>query len=556
MAMMTGKRALIEMLRAEGVRYIFGNPGTTESPIMDELESHPDLKYVLVMQEGVAMGMADAYARATGRPSFVSLHIETGLANGISLLHNAHEGGTPIVLSSANGDVRQLAFGRTDLPAMVRPFTKWAAEVTHTEQIPTAVRRAFNEAKAPPTGPTYLGFSANALDGEADIEIAPSPAGYNRTAPDRRAIEDATALLAASDNPIMLIGDTVAQSQATGEAVRVAELLGARVYAAPYSEMCFPSGHPQFVGTVRTGHPEASEMLSKGDVVLVIGRLSTYLNMFSNPVVQLLGASSKLVHLDSDPGEVGKTQPTEVGIVGDPKSALAELGLALEAEMSGAAREAARGRSETLAAEKAARKAALQQSLEAGWDRTPMTPERMMAEVARALPSDTIVIDDSVTSRPAVMNALEFNEPGSMYSSRGGALGWGMGAPLGMKLANPERPVVAIVGDGNAMMTVQALWTAASENIPVVYVICNNGSYRVLKVNMDAYKKQVLKEKAPRSKYIGMDFPIPLNLAGIAEATGVYGRKIADPAELEPAMRHALDLGKPALLDVVIDGAL
>ena len=125
MVRMTGKRALMKMLKAEGVEYIFGNPGTTESPIMDELEHYPDLKYVLVTQEGVAMGMADAYARATGRPSFVNLHIETGLANGISLLHNAYDGGTPMVLTAGNKDIRELAQGRTDLAEMVRLFTKW-----------------------------------------------------------------------------------------------------------------------------------------------------------------------------------------------------------------------------------------------------------------------------------------------------------------------------------------------------------------------------------------------------------------------------------------------
>lgn len=127
---------------------------------------------------------------------------------------------------------------------------------------------------------------------------------------------------------------------------------------------------------------------------------------------------------------------------------------------------------------------------------------------------------------------------------------------MGMKLAYPDRPVVAVVGDGSSMMTVQALWTAAAANIPVVYVICNNRSYRILKLNMNVYKTQILKEATPRSQYIGTDFAIPMNIAGIAEATGVYGRKIEDPAELAPAMKHALSLGKPAVLDVVIDGSL
>ena len=167
MAVMAGKVALMEALRAEGVEYVFGNPGTSEGPILDALEGYPDIRYVLVTQEGAAMGMADAYARYRGKPAFVNLHIETGLANGVSLLANAAEGGTPLVLTSANKDVRKLAEGRTDLVEMVRQFCKWSAEVTHPEQVAGVMRRAFNEARTPPTGPVYVGFSANALDDEA-----------------------------------------------------------------------------------------------------------------------------------------------------------------------------------------------------------------------------------------------------------------------------------------------------------------------------------------------------------------------------------------------------
>ena len=556
MTVMTGRRALMEMLRVEGVDYIFGNPGTTESPIMDELERHPNLKYMLVLQEGVAIGMANSYARATGRPSFVNLHIETGLANSISLLHNAAEGGTPLVLSSVNKDVRELAHGRTDLVEMVRQFAKWSGEVTHPEQLPYAMRRAFNEAKTPPTGPTFVGFSANALDEKADVEIVPSPRGYHRIHPDAGAIEEAARILGSAEDPVMVVSDRVAQSGASAEAVRVAELLGARVYSSRFSEVNFPEGHPQYAGTVRLGFPASRDLLSQSDAVLMVGQMSSGYYMFSEPVLRFLDSGTRLVHLDSDPRDVGKTQPTDVGIIADPKVALGELAEALEASMSGTETEAAKGRSVTLAEEKKASKTAWQKRLKQRWDLKPMAAERMMSEIAQVLPPETIITDDSVTSRDAVHGALEFNEPGSVYGGRGGALGWGMGGAMGVKLAHPDRPVVAVVGDGSAMMTVQGLWTASNEDIPVVYVICNNGSYRVLKINLDAYKSQILKEEKPQSKYLGMDFPTPLDLAGMAEAMGVHGRRIEDPAELGPAMRAALDLGKPALLDVVIDGAV
>ena len=521
---------------------------------MDALEDFPDLRYMLTTQEGVAMGMADGYARATGKPSFVNLHIQTGLANGISLLHNANENGTPLVLTSANSDIRKLAAGRTDLAEMVRQFTKWSAEVTHPEQVPGVVRRAFNEAKTPPTGPTYVGFSANALDEEADVEIVPSPVGYFRARPDRRAIEDASRMLAAASRPIMLVGERVAQAQATPEAVRVAELLGARVYAPFYSEMNFPTSHPQFMGRASGLLPAGRKLLSSADVVLAVGTsIASGYFYFSG---HALGPGTRLIHVDSAHREVGKSEPTDIGILADPKVALAELADALESGVSGSASEAAKGRSVSLAEEKAAQRSAWQRRLKERWDMSPMSTERMMTEIAGALPQDTIIADDSVTTRESLQGAMEFNEPGSVFGERGGSLGWGMGGGMGLKLAHPDRPVVAVVGDGSAMMTVQALWTAANADIPVVYVICNNRSYRVLKLNLNTYKTQILEEEAPRSRYIGMDFPIPLNIAGIADAIGVDGRTIEDPEELGPAMRRALDLGKPALLDVVIDGSV
>lgn len=554
MPLMTGKRALMEMLRAEGVEYIFGNPGTSEGPILDALEGYPDIRYMLVTQEGAAMGMADAYARYRGKPAFVNLHIETGLANGVSLLANAAEGGTPLVLTSANKDIRKLAEGRTDLVEMVRQFCKWSAEVTHPEQVAGAMRRAFNEAKTPPTGPVYVAFSANALDDEGEVEIAASAEGYYRIAPDDRAVRDAARLLAGADNPALLVGDRVAASDAAADAVRLAETLGARVYATQFSQVNFPTSHSQFLGLISPSMPEGREALADADVVVAAGTsvFPTYFHFGG----QALGAQTALIHIDSALGEIGKSEPTNIGMHADPKMALARLNDALQSAMTGAQQEAAKGRAATLADAKAAQRAAWQLRLRERWDVAPMSSERMMAEIAGALPPNAIVVDDAVTTRASVFGALDFDEPGSLLGISGGALGWGMGGALGVKLASPERPVVAIVGDGSSMMTVQALWTAANSDIPVVYVICNNAAYRVLKLNMNLYQTQILGQAAAESEYIGMDFPAPLNIAGMAEAMGVFGRKISDPDEVAPALRDALGRGKPAVLDVAIDGAV
>ena len=205
------------------------------------------------------------------------------------------------------------------------------------------------------------------------------------------------------------------------------------------------------------------------------------------------------------------------------------LSNALELRMSGAAKEAAKGRVASAADEKAAQSAAWQARLEARRDISPMSTERMMTEIAAALPSDAIVVDDSVTTRASIFGALDFDDPGSLLGITGGALGWGMGGTMGVKMANPDRPVVGIVGDGSAMMTVQALWTAANSDIPVVYVICNNRAYRVLKLNMNLYQSEILGRDNPESDYIAMDFTTPFDIAAVAEAMGVHGKESRGP---------------------------
>ena len=554
MTRMTGKRALMEMLRAEGVEYIFGNPGTSEGPILDELENFPDIRYMLAVQEGAAMGMADAYARYRNEPAFVNLHIETGLANGVSLLANAAEGNTPLVLTSANKDIRKLAEGRTDLVEMVSQFCKWSAEVTHPEQVPGVLRRAFNEAKTPPMGPVYVAFSANALDDEADVEIVPSHRTYTRTAPDAAAVDEAASILAEAESPVLIVGDRVGQSGGADSAVRLAETLGAGVYASYFSQVNFPTSHPQYLGLASPGMPAGKSLLKDADAVIAVGTpvFPGYF-YFSGRVLE---PSVKLIHIDSDVTQIGRTEPTDVGIVADPRTAMSALTDALEARMSGADREAAIGRAASVADQKAAQKTDWAARLNARSEISPMSTERMMTEIAAALPSDAILVDDSVTTRASIFGALDFDEPGSLLGITGGALGWGMGGTLGTKLANPDRPVVGIIGDGSAMMTVQALWTAANSDIPVVYVICNNGAYRVLKLNMNLYQSEILGRDNPESEYIAMDFATPFDIAAVAEAMGVDGRKIEDPADLGPALAHAIAQGRPAVLDVSIDGTV
>ena len=190
------------------------------------------------------------------------------------------------------------------------------------------------------------------------------------------------------------------------------------------------------------------------------------------------------------------------------------------------------------------------------WDNALMTPARMLSALSDALPENAVVLDDSVSSKAALRHYIQGEKPGDLIGGRGGAIGWGIGATMGAQCANLDRPVIGIMGDGSSMMTIQGLWTAANDNIPCVFVICNNGMYRVLKVNMDIYKKDILHEEEAGSSYLYMDFPTPFDVAAIANSMGVHGERITKPEEIKPALDRALASGKPALLDMVIDGAL
>ena len=557
MPRMTGKHALAQMLLAEGCEYLFGNPGTSETPFLDGLQDFPQLKYIQALQEGTAVGMADGYARATGRPAFANIHIAGGLANGISALYNAYKGGTPLVLTAGNSDTRMLLNEPVlsgDLVEMTDQYTKWSAEIRHASDIPVAVRRAFKEAKTPPTGPVFLSFPWDTLDEELDSEIVPSSPGYFHTRPDTEAVARASELLSRAENPTIVLGDRVAQSGAVNELLTVAEQVGARVYAASFSEVNFPTSHPLYSGMLNLNSPSAARLLAGADVVLAVGTdvFSSFLYV-SEP---FLAPHTKLLHLDNNVWEVEKIYPTEVGLFADPKAGLQELADALDQDLTASGREAAATRLASMAEERRRADAAYRQGLRDNWDRRPMPVDRMMHEIAQALPDNAIIADEAITSRPALMRAVDFDQPGSFYGIRGGALGWAMPGALGVKLANPDRPVVAVVGDGASMYTVQALWTAYRYNIPVTYAICNNRSYRILKVNMEVYLRRMLEDRERSSEYVGMDFATPLPLADIAQAMGIASEKVEDPSLLRAAMERAIASGRPSLVDVSIDGSL
>lgn len=554
MPMMSGKIALMETLRTEGVRYIFGNPGTSEAPIMSALEGYPDLEYVLAVQEGVAMGMADGYARRTGEPAFINLHIHTGLANGISLLTDSFSAGIPLVLTSGNMDARKLSEGRPEVLKMVEANTKWSADVTHAGQMASVMRRAFTEARTTPTGPVFVGFAANALDEIAEQEIFPSAMPRISNQPSARVISEIADLLTDSDRPLMLVGDRVSQSGATAAAVAVAEQIGAHVYSAGYTQVVFPTSHPQYMGMMSMRSPAIREQVKRADVVLAVG--TRPFGDFFHLGSALLSDDTKFIHIDSNADELGRAIRTDLAVLASPLGALLELSKELENNAPAPFTEAAKKRAASLGALTKAARDSFMEDMRKSDDSTPMSPARMMYELSRAWPENGIMVDDSISSRGALYSAFTFDQPGDLEGEVGAAIGWGMGAALGVKLGSPHRPVIAVLGDGSAMMTVQALWTAASRNIPVIFVICNNSMYRILRVNMNVYLDQVTEQSDMPRKYLGTGFDPTFDFAAIANAFGVQSKRIEDPSEIVLALQTAVASDAPYVLDIAIDGTL
>ena len=552
---MTGKQALLEMLKAEGVEYIFGNPGTSEGPIIDMLGDYPEFKYILTLQESVAVGMGEAYARATGKASFVSLHVDSGLANGIALILDAYNTGTPMVVTSANYDVRKINEVKTDLAELVRPVTKWAVELSTPDQIPSVMRRAFNEANTHPKGPVYVGFTSNALEGTADMNIVPSKRVYGDTPPDPAGIEAATQLVLESNRTILMVGDRVSDDDAIDSAVALAEMLGIPVYQSRGAEVSFPTTHPQFFGSLSLRVADQRSILERVDLVIAVGLDAIEELFYWGDVI--LGADTKLIHIDPIPGRAGRSEPTEVPILANCKMGLDALISSIKPQLAQSAINENLERTIAIASESKASRESFHDSMLPKWDHIPMTPARMLSELANSIPSNAIIVDDSVSSRTVLRHYFQAQKRGDIRGYRGQSIGGGIGCTMGTQCANPDRPVIGIIGDGRAMMTIQGLWTAANDKIPCTFVICNNGMYRILKANFNVYQKDVLKlEETSGANLLYSDFGVPFDMAAIAESMGVPSQRVTRPEEIKPALEKALATPGPALLDMIIDGSL
>jgi benzoylformate decarboxylase len=554
---MNGVHIMLEMFAGCGVRYLFGNPGTTELPLSDAVTEQDRIKYMLVLQELPVVAIADGYAQASRLPGVVNLHACCGLGNGMGMIYNAYRAGTPLVITAGQQDQRMLfeepiLWGR--MVDVVRPWTKWADEIRRVQDIPSAIRRAVQMAMIPPTGPVFLALPLDVqmAAAESDLDLTPPQLPDFHVRAPIEALRRAARVLADAKKPGILVGSRICEADAVKELIAVAEHLGAAVIheaTTSHGRCGFPSDHPLAATQLPFWSPEVREYLAEFDVLLVAAMklMQQYIYHEPRPIPEHV----RLVHIDEEPWQLNKNYPLEVGVIGHPKDALAELAGLLDDILTPEQHQFAKIRLEAHGRKRCSERAALRGEAEVQKDCRPIAPMYLMETIARILPPDVAIIEEA----PTTTMGGYFERTGALkntsgyFAQRGWALGWGLNCAIGVKLAWPDRPVLALIGDGSAMYGIQGLWTAAHYRIPVTFVICNNHEYKILK---DCAKVLHL-PAACAERFEGLDVVEPaIDYVALAQSLGVAAKRIVEPDELSDALVDSFKGETPRLIEVPV----
>jgi benzoylformate decarboxylase len=537
-----GKAAIIEQFLADGITHMFGNPGTVEQGFLDALEDFPEFHYILTLQETVAAGIADGYARATGGPAVLQLHSGVGLGNGIGMMYQSKRGHAPLVVIAGEAGVAYDAMDAqmaADLVAMARPVTKWATRVVDPRSLLRVLRRAIKMAMTPPRGPVFVALPMDILDASTEEPVVPTVIPQTRTLPASDLVAQAAALLAPAQRPLMLVGDGVSVAGAEPELRRVAEQLGADVWFVDSSEAHMPADHPLVRGPL--GHmfgPVSRAAVADADAVLIVG---TYVfpEVFPD-LANPFRPDAKIVHIDLDDYEIAKNHPVTLGLVADPKLTLSAVADVLDQLRSPQQVAEARARIDRRRTE----------ATGSAPDDTLL--DSFLSELAQRAPADLMVFDEALTASPHVVRHLKPRLPGHYYVTRGGSLGVGFPGAVGMKLAHPQRPVVGFSGDGGSMYTYQALWTAVRHGVAASFVVCNNHRYELLNENIDQYWRERGIDGRPHPRSFDLSHP-DIDFVGLARALGADGMRVDKQEQVSEAVERMLGGDRPFLVDLLTD---
>jgi benzoylformate decarboxylase len=544
MSRIAGRDAFLSLLADEGITHLFGNPGTTELAIMEGLGRQDALRFVLGLQESVVVAMADGFARASNRLAACNVHVAPGLGNAIGALYNAKWCGSPILVTAGqqeqgHGLMEPLLYD--PLVPIAQPVVKWAIEVTRVEDLPRVLRRAAKVAMAPPTGPVFISLPGDILDAEAELDLGRSTRVDTSTRPSDTVLKHLAKRLLAASRPFIIAGNELATHDAWSEAAALAQALGAPVYqqSVPYSAQ-FPSTHAAFMGALPRDQRRVRDTLSAFDLLISLGGDSLRMSVYSP--VSPLPEGMPMVQISERGWDLGKNFPAEIAINANVRETLAALLPLMAASDAGARRDRLAQLGER---NWSASRQRLLRDIERAADQSPIDPRFLMARVCEALPENATVLEEGLTSTVSLLSLLAFRDSRSFMGLASGGIGFAMAGAVGASLALPERRIVALVGDGSAMYTVQALWTAAHLRLPITYVIANNRSYRILKERLVSLRGS--------ERFVGMDLRDPeIDFVLLARSLGVEAERVMRPAELRPALAQALRGAGPRLLDVMV----
>ncbi len=548
----TGRSAFLTLLKDEGVTHMFGNPGTTELPIMHALSEHVDLTYVLGLQESIVVAMADGFGRASGQLTACNVHVAPGLGNAMGSIYNAKFTGTPIIITAGQ---QEQGHGLTEpllyepLVPIATPLVKWATEITRLEDMPRIVRRAAKVAMTPPTGPVFLSLPGDVLNDEVAVEIGHRTRVDTASRPSDEALDALARRILAAKRPVIIAGDEIVSSDALDEIAKLAETIGAPTYQQTVTWGAhFPSEHPAFMGSLTRIQAEVRETLAAYDLIVVVGAEPLRMSVWSE--VEPLPPDLAMVQIGLKDWEMGKNYPTEMAIRSDARETMRAL-IPVLAAQGGAELEARAEAAIAAIADRnwSAKCRARRDSTLAKAQATPIANDWLMMQITDALPRDGIVVNEGLTAAWQLLDFLPYRDRWGYHANASGGIGWAIGAAIGIQLAQPDRPLVAIIGDGSAMYSIQALWTAAHLNLPITYVIANNKGYRILKQRLMAFHGN--------DNFIGMAFDEPeIDFVALARSFGLAAEAVTAPDAVRPALDAAIASAKPTLLDVAVETSI
>ncbi|WP_431281389.1 benzoylformate decarboxylase [Humitalea sp. 24SJ18S-53] len=518
------REAVLDQLRAAGMTTCFGNPGSTELPFLDRWPD--DFRYVLALQEGCAVAMADGFARSTGRAAVCNLHSAVGIGHAMGNLFTAFRNQAPLVITVGQ-QARSLLpgnpfLGSTEAASFPKPYVKWSIEPARAQDVPAAIAHAWAIAMTRPRGPTLVSIPMD------DWGVATRPPAWRAapsdTAPDPAALDEAATALAAARRPVIVAGPEVDDEGAGPALVALAEKLRAPVLASPFaSRICFPEDHPLFAGFLAAAPGAVAEALAPYDFVLVLG--APVFTFHVAGICALFESGTPIWQFTTDP-EAAAAAPAGRAVLGAMRFAIPGLASRLP--------------------EPTRQNPAPPNAVAPPVAATPLPPAFLFDALRRAMPPGAVLVEEAPSHRPAIQRHLPVTDWGGFFTMASGGLGYALPAAVGVAMARPGTRVVALIGDGSMMYSIQAIWTAVQHRLPVTIIVVNNGGYGAMR----SFGRVLGVTGAPGIDVPGLDF------VALARGMGCAGECVADAASLEAALAEAFADPAPRLIDVVVDPAI